>query len=286
MMTVKPMTRSAAVTLDSRRRFTREGWRRVRVTTFSISIRHSLQLIPGPNYARGKLSISRCPRTFFTESRQVRARACAVSSTSDISRRCRGTKENPPANAPSTIPLTRSPAQKGSIGGVIMDFSFALSFPARRPMTTVYKIPCSVLVVIHTPDLQVLMMERAGWKGFWQSVTGSLAHESESPRDAAIREVREETGLDAGRYDLRDWGIENRFEIFKKHRSRYAPGITHNLERVFSLSLPEPLPVKLDPAEHLSYEWLPWREAAALTISWTNRDAILALPQRLGVSAR
>ncbi len=153
-------------------------------------------------------------------------------------------------------------------------------------MTTVYKIPRSVLVVIHTPDLQVLMMERAGWQDFWQSVTGSLAHESEPVRDAAIREVREETGLDAARYGLRDWGTENRFEIFKKHRSRYAPGVTHNLEHVFSLSLPGPLPVTLDPSEHLSYKWLPWREAAALTISWTNRDAILALPERPGVGAR
>ncbi len=153
-------------------------------------------------------------------------------------------------------------------------------------MTTVYKIPRSILVVIHTPDLQVLMMERAGWKGFWQSVTGSLAHEAEPLRDAAIREVREETGLDAARYDLRDWGVENRFEIFKKHQSRYAPGVTHNLERVFSLSVPEPLPVTLDPAEHLSFKWLPHRDAAALTISWTNRDAILALPQRQGVRSR
>jgi dATP pyrophosphohydrolase len=153
-------------------------------------------------------------------------------------------------------------------------------------MSTVYKIPRSVLVVIHTPDLQVLMMERAGWKGFWQSVTGSLAREAERFRDAAIREVREETGLDATRYDLRDWGIENRFEIFKKHRSRYAPGVTHNVEHVFSMAVPEPLPVTLDPAEHLSYKWLPYRGAAALTISWTNRDAILALPQRLGVGAR
>ena len=153
-------------------------------------------------------------------------------------------------------------------------------------MTTVYKIPRSVLVVIHTSDLHVLMMERAGWQGFWQSVTGSLAHESEPLRDAAIREVREETGLDAARYDLRDWGLSNRFEIFKKHQSRYAPGVTHNLEHVFSMAVPGPLPVTLDPAEHLSYQWLPWREAAALTISWSNRDAILELPQRLGVSER
>ena len=143
-----------------------------------------------------------------------------------------------------------------------------------------YKIPRSVLVVIHTPDLQVLMMERTGWKDFWQSVTGSVADESEPLRDTAIREVREETGLDVSRYSLHDWGIENRFEIFRRHQSRYAPGVTHNLEHVFSLEVPEPLEVALDPAEHLTYRWLPYREAAALTISWTNRDAILLLPTR------
>lgn len=143
-----------------------------------------------------------------------------------------------------------------------------------------HKIPRSVLVVIHTPDLQVLMMERAGWKDFWQSVTGSVADESEPLRDTAIREVREETGLDASHYDLRDWGIENRFEIFKRHQSRYAPGVTHNLEHVFSMEVPEPLEVALDPMEHLGYRWLPYREAAALTISWTNRDAILHLPTK------
>ena len=153
-------------------------------------------------------------------------------------------------------------------------------------MTTAYKIPRSVLVVIHTPDLQVLMMERAGWKDFWQSVTGSVASESEPLRDTAVREVREETGLDALRYELRDWGIENRFEIFKKHQSRYAPGVTHNTEHVFSLAVPAPVPVSLDPDEHLSYKWLPWREAAAITISWTNRDAILALPRRTGAGAK
>ncbi|HKW37675.1 MAG TPA: dihydroneopterin triphosphate diphosphatase [Burkholderiales bacterium] len=153
-------------------------------------------------------------------------------------------------------------------------------------MTTVYKIPRSVLVVIHTPDLQVLMMERAGWADFWQSVTGSVASEAEPLRDTAAREVREETGLDASRYGLLDWGVENRFEIFRKHRSRYAPGVTHNTEHVFSMAVPAPLPVTLDPSEHLGYKWLPWRDAAAITISWTNRDAILALPRRAGVSVK
>ena len=147
-------------------------------------------------------------------------------------------------------------------------------------MATAYKIPRSVLVVIHTPDLQVLMMERAGWKDFWQSVTGGVASETEPLRDTAVREVREETGLDALSYDLRDWGVENRFEIFRKHRSRYAPGVTHNTEHVFGLQLPQPLDVTLAPREHLRYEWLPWRDAAARVFSWSNAEAIRELPQR------
>jgi dATP pyrophosphohydrolase len=143
-----------------------------------------------------------------------------------------------------------------------------------------YKIPRSALVVIHSADLQVLMMERASWPGFWQSVTGGLDREEESFREAAIREVREETGLDASKYDLADWGIEREFEIFARHRDRYAPGVTRNLEHVFSLEVPVPLDVTLDPREHLRYRWLPYREAADLTLSWSNRDAILALPER------
>ena len=148
-------------------------------------------------------------------------------------------------------------------------------------MTQTYKIPRSVLVVIYTADMQVLMLERAGWPGFWQSVTGSIDHEQEPLIETAAREVHEETGIDVSLYRLEDWGIERNFEIFKKHRNRYAPGVTHNLEHVFGLELPAPVPVRLEPSEHLRYKWLPWKEAAERTPSWTNRDAILLLPQKL-----
>jgi len=148
-----------------------------------------------------------------------------------------------------------------------------------------HKIPRSVLVVIYTADLQVLMLERAGWPGFWQSVTGSIDHENEPLIETAVREVREETGIDALQYRLEDWGIENRFEIFKRYSSRYADGVTHNEEHVFGLELPGLLPVRLDPTEHLRYEWLPWKEAAARTPSWSNRDAILLLPKKIGARA-
>lgn len=144
-----------------------------------------------------------------------------------------------------------------------------------------FKIPVSVLVVIHTPELQVLLLERADAPGFWQSVTGSQ-DAGETLRETAIREVREETGLDAGQYLLTDWNQENQFEIFERWRHRYAPGVTHNTEHVFGLLLPEPLPVTLSPREHLNQIWLPWAVAAEKCFSWSNAQAI----RRLGSPTR
>ena len=141
------------------------------------------------------------------------------------------------------------------------------------------KIPVSTLVVIHTGALEVLLLERADHPGFWQSVTGSQ-HEGEDLRDTAIREVAEETGLDALRYELKAWNLQNVFEIYPLWRHRYASGVTHNTEHVFGLRLPHAMPVMLSPREHLRYEWLPWREAAERVFSWSNRRAILALPDR------
>ena len=144
-----------------------------------------------------------------------------------------------------------------------------------------YKIPVSVLVIVHTTALEVLLLERADRPGFWQSVTGSQDGESEALQDTAVRELKEETGLDAARHELTDWGKQNRFEIYRRWRNRYAPGVTHNTEHVFSLAVPRPLEIALEPREHLRYEWLPWREAAERVFSWSNAEAIRELPQRV-----
>ena len=142
---------------------------------------------------------------------------------------------------------------------------------------TDYKRPVSVLVVIHTPDLHVLLLERAAHAGYWQSVTGSQEGD-ESLIETAAREVGEETGIAASLGAFRDWELTNRFEIFAEWRFRYAPGVTHNTEHVFSLEVPSGQPIVIAPDEHLNYQWLPWRDAAEKCFSWTNRDAILMLP--------
>ena len=143
-------------------------------------------------------------------------------------------------------------------------------------MATDYKRPESVLVVIHTPDWQILLLERAKHPGYWQSVTGSR-EEDESFSETACREVAEETGLVINAAQLRTWPGENVYELMPEWRHRYAPNVTHNRERVFSLCVPAICGVTLSPSEHRAWRWLPAHEAATACFSASNREAILAL---------
>jgi len=152
---------------------------------------------------------------------------------------------------------------------------------ATRIMQSRLKIPISVLVVIHTPQLEVLLLERADHPGFWQSVTGSQS-EGETLEQTAVRELAEETGLDAAEHRLWDWQLQNRYEIFPEWRWRYPPGVTENTEHVFGLQISAPIAVRIAPREHLAFAWLPWQEAAQRCFSWSNAAAIRELPNRIG----
>jgi dATP pyrophosphohydrolase len=150
-------------------------------------------------------------------------------------------------------------------------------------MNIAHKIPESVLVVIHSSDLEVLLIERADRPGFWQSVTGSLDRVDEPLIETAARELFEETGIvaDGVQVCLRDWHQSNIYEIYPTWRHRYAPGVTHNTEHVFSVCVPRSTPIVLSPREHLRHAWLPLLEAADRCFSSSNAEAILQLPRRI-----
>ena len=141
-----------------------------------------------------------------------------------------------------------------------------------------FKLPESVLVVVHTAALEVLLLERAANPGFWQSVTGSRELDDADLEATARRELREETGLTAG--TLTDWRVKNRYEIWPQWRARYAPDVTHNTEHVFGFRVPQITVATLDPAEHTAQLWLPWQQAMDKVFSPSNRDAIRQLARR------
>ncbi len=150
-----------------------------------------------------------------------------------------------------------------------------------------YKVPESVLVVIHTAELDVLLIERADHPGYWQSVTGSKDSVDEDLQLTARREVAEETGIVVGSPEvplasLRDWGVSNVYEIYPVWRHRYAPGIMHNTEHVYGLCVPRDVTITLAPREHLRFGWWSWREAADRCFSPSNAEAILLLPRFAG----
>ncbi|MDM0043706.1 dihydroneopterin triphosphate diphosphatase [Variovorax dokdonensis] len=150
-----------------------------------------------------------------------------------------------------------------------------------------FKIPESVLVVVHTPRREVLLIERADAPGFWQSVTGSKDHPDEPLALTAAREVWEETGIHCAEGTplaqcLRPWGIVNEYDIYPRYLHRYAPGVLRNREHLFGLCVPEPVTPVLSPREHTAWRWLPWREAADACYSPSNAEAILLLPQFMG----
>ncbi|MGE5649600.1 MAG: dihydroneopterin triphosphate diphosphatase [Bacillota bacterium] len=159
-------------------------------------------------------------------------------------------------------------------------------------MNKPFKIPESVLVVIYTPALDVLLIERADKPGYWQSVTGSKDALDEPLQETARREVFEETGIrvvegvpdmlrptEVAPDSLRDWQLSNVYEIYPVWRHRYAPGVTRNVEHVFGLQVPRDIPITLAPREHLNHMWLPYRAAADHCFSPSNAEAILQLPR-------
>lgn len=147
------------------------------------------------------------------------------------------------------------------------------------------KIPQSVLVLVHTQDLEVLLLKRADSAGFWQSVTGSRDSLDEPLAQTAERELLEETGIRLdmpGVGPLCDWNFQQTYEIFAHWRHRYPDGVTHNVEHVFSVCVPKAIAITLADREHTEFCWKPWQQAAEMCFSWSNVAVIRELPRRCG----
>ena len=96
----------------------------------------------------------------------------------------------------------------------------------------------------------------------------------EGPKQAAVRELEEETGLTGANGELTDCHQSWWFDIYPHWQHRYAPGTTKNLEHVFLFLLDNTKDIELS-GEHLSYRWLPVDEAIAIMGSDSNKKAIL-----------
>ena len=184
----------------------------------------------------------------------------------------------PPSGPPACGPAKPVPRRGLGWNGVLPSVRPHVHSP-RGVVVKAFKIPESVLVVIHTLQREVLLLARADHADFWQSVTGSRDTPGEPLLQTARREVLEETGLAGDDDQWRDWGFSNIYAIYPVWRHRYAPGITHNTEHVFGLCLPERCTPTLNPREHTAWRWLSWREAADQCFSPSNAEAILMLPR-------
>src|SRR4029078_4632415 len=141
-----------------------------------------------------------------------------------------------------------------------------LSYPEREPhMTQVIAGVVDVYVIRPLPEgWKVLTVQRADntrCPGAWETIHGRLSP-SEHPEDGAVREVREETGLDVARlYNVT-------VQPFYLHMFG-----TVQLAVVFAAFVDEPADVKLS-EEHQHYEWLSPHEASSRFIWPREREAL------------
>ena len=137
-----------------------------------------------------------------------------------------------------------------------------------------YRRPESVLVVIYTFYMDFLLLERTHPVNFWQSVTGTICW-NEDPHDAAIREVKEETGLSSE--SIIDAKLKNKFSILPEWKDRYDPKVNFNTEHLWYLKIPQKVSIDLCYKEHRSYKWVKSEQALKMVQSWTNKEAIKRL---------
>ncbi|MGW2998737.1 NUDIX hydrolase [Streptomyces sp. NPDC001155] len=128
-------------------------------------------------------------------------------------------------------------------------------------MTTRYSIECWIT----NPDQGVLLLQvpaRPGkYEAFWQPITGGI-EDGETPLQAALREIREETGLKLTESQL--------IEIAANLVVVISPEETI-IKTLYAASTPD-AKVITNPLEHQAHQWLPPAQVADVLFWGSNRD--------------
>ena len=135
------------------------------------------------------------------------------------------------------------------------------------------RVPIQVLVYpvsrpAGTPKV-LLLCRTVRLGGFWQGVTGAPL-DGERLHDAAIRELKEETGFEANR--LVDLKFSYSFPVPEEYRHLYRNDVTEIPEHVFFTEVQESAP-RLS-GEHDRWSWCTFPRARQLLKYENNRVAL------------
>jgi lipoyl(octanoyl) transferase len=134
--------------------------------------------------------------------------------------------------------------------------------------------PDEVLVVVRRAGRFLVLRRVPERFGYWHVVAGGV-EPGETPEDAARRELREETGLDA---DVRALPVALSYSLLDdppEVRARYEAGIETITVHAFLVDVPDGWEPALD-AEHDARRWCDEEAAVSLFPYETPREAVRA----------
>lgn len=138
-------------------------------------------------------------------------------------------------------------------------------------VTTKYSIECWII----SPDQDVLLLQVPAREGrheaFWQPITGGIEG-GETPLQAALREIREETGLELADTQLTEIATDLTVVV--------SPELTIS-KTLYTASTPDTT-VTTNPHEHQAHQWLAPARVAEVLFWDSNRDTWKLVSQHHG----